>query len=83
MSDHPKSTFSRRVRAARPRAKRYDIRDDVIPGLLLRRPHRAASGAVIHTGRRYRRPSESATTTIGSPRWDRSSSVFACVPASG
>ena len=36
MSDNPKSTFARRVRAARPRTKRYDIRDDVIPGLFLR-----------------------------------------------
>ena len=36
MSDQPKSTFARRVRAAKPREKRYDIRDDVIPGLFLR-----------------------------------------------
>ena len=36
MADNPKSTFARRVRAAKPRAKRYDIRDDVIPGLFLR-----------------------------------------------
>ena len=36
MSDNPKSTFVRRVRAVKPRGKRYDIRDDVIPGLLLR-----------------------------------------------
>ena len=36
MSDQPKSTFARPVRAAKPRAKRYDIRDDVIPGLFLR-----------------------------------------------
>ena len=30
------STFARRARAARPRAKRYDIRDDVVSGLVLR-----------------------------------------------
>jgi len=36
MSDPPKSTFARRVRAVKPRGKRYDIRDDVIPGLSLR-----------------------------------------------
>ena len=36
MSDQPKSTFARRVRAAKPREKRYDLRDDVIPGLSLR-----------------------------------------------
>jgi len=36
MSDQPKSTFAKRVRAAKPREKRYDVRDDVIPGLFLR-----------------------------------------------
>jgi len=36
MSDQTKSTFARRVRAAKPRETRYDIRDDVIPGLSLR-----------------------------------------------
>ncbi len=33
MSEKPKSTFARRVRAAKPRAKKYEIRDDVITGL--------------------------------------------------
>ena len=33
MSDQPKSTFARRVRAAKPRAKKYEIREDVITGL--------------------------------------------------
>ena len=36
MTDQPKSTFAKRVRAAKPRGKRYGIRDDVIPGLFLR-----------------------------------------------
>ena len=36
MDHHPKSTFARRVRAARPREKRHDIRDDIIPNLFLR-----------------------------------------------
>ena len=36
MSNQPKSTFSKRVRAAKTREKRYGIRDDFIPGLLLR-----------------------------------------------
>ncbi|MYK31214.1 MAG: DUF4102 domain-containing protein [Boseongicola sp. SB0670_bin_30] len=36
MSDQTKSTFARRVRTARPREKRYEVRDDVIPGLFLR-----------------------------------------------
>ncbi|MYK13102.1 MAG: DUF4102 domain-containing protein, partial [Rhodospirillaceae bacterium] len=30
-----KSTFARRVRAARPRAKKYEVRDDVVSGLAL------------------------------------------------
>ena len=30
-----KSTFARRVRAARPRATKYEIRDDVVTGLAL------------------------------------------------
>ena len=33
MSDQTKSTFTRRVRAAKPRARKYEIRDDVITGL--------------------------------------------------
>ena len=36
MTDNPKSTFARRVRAARPRARKYDVWDDVITGLGLR-----------------------------------------------
>ena len=36
MSNRPKSTFAKRVRATKPRSKRYDIRDDVIKGLILR-----------------------------------------------
>ena len=31
-----RSTFARRVRAATPRNRRRDIRDDVVPGLILR-----------------------------------------------
>ena len=36
MSDKPKSTFARRVRAARPRDKRFEVRDDMVQGLMLR-----------------------------------------------
>ena len=36
MTDNPKSTFARRVRVAKPRAKKYDVWDDVISGLGLR-----------------------------------------------
>jgi len=35
MTDHPKSTFARRVRAAKPRATKYEVRDDVVSGLAL------------------------------------------------
>ena len=30
-----KSTFARRVRAAKPRAAKYEVRDDVVTGLAL------------------------------------------------
>jgi len=33
MCEKPKSTFSRRVRAAKPRDRKYEIRDDVVIGL--------------------------------------------------
>ena len=36
MTDNPKSTFAQRVRAAKPRARKYDVWDDVISGLALR-----------------------------------------------
>ena len=36
MTDKPKSTFAKRVRAAKPRARKYDVWDDVISGLGLR-----------------------------------------------
>ena len=36
MTDQPRSTFAERVRAAKPRPKRYDVWDDVISGLGLR-----------------------------------------------
>ncbi len=37
MTDNPRSpTFAHRVRTAKPRDRRYAVRDDVIPGLMLR-----------------------------------------------
>ena len=36
MTDPTKSTFAKRVRAAKPRARKYDVWDDVISGLGLR-----------------------------------------------
>ncbi len=35
MTDQPKSTFAQRVRAARPRARKYEVRDDMVSGLAL------------------------------------------------
>jgi len=35
MTEKPKSTFARRVRAAKPRAAKYEVRDDVVSGLAL------------------------------------------------
>ena len=56
MSHQTKSTFARRVRAAKPRDKRYDIRDDVIPGLTLRVfPSGARSFALARMTRGRRR----------------------------
>ena len=56
MSDNPKSTFAKRVRAAKPRETRYDIRDDVIPGLSLRVfPSGARSFALARMARGRRR----------------------------
>ena len=45
--------------------------------------HSAASGSVIQRGMTYRRPSESATIRIGSPRCDRWPSFTARFPQSG
>ena len=36
MTNNPKTTFAKRVRAAKPRARKYDVWDDVISGLGLR-----------------------------------------------
>ena len=33
MTDNPKSTFARRGRAARPRDRKYELRDDMVTGL--------------------------------------------------
>ncbi len=72
MTDQPKSTFARRVRAAKPRSKRFDIRDDVVTGLILR---------VLPTGtrtytleravrgrRRYANLGDAATLTVPQAR---------------
>ena len=33
MTDRPKSTFAKRLRAARPRERAYEVRDDIVSGL--------------------------------------------------
>ncbi len=55
MSDHPKSTFARRVRAARPRDKRFEVRDDAVPGLVLRVFPSGARSFTLETTARGRR----------------------------
>ncbi len=72
MSDQTKSTFARRVRAAKPREKRYDIRDDVIPGLTLRVfPSGARSFAFarsVRGRRRYATVGNAETMTVPEAR---------------
>ena len=58
MTDRYKSTFARRVRAAaKPRAKRHDVRDDVVSGLILRvypsGKRTFSLDTMIRGGRRY------------------------------
>ena len=55
MSDQIKSTFARRVRAARPRDKRLKVRDDVVPGLMLRVSPSGARRFALETTLRGRR----------------------------
>ena len=72
MSDQIKSTFAWWVRAAKPRDKRYDIRDDAIPGLSLRVfPSGARSFALArmaHERRRYATIGDADTMTIPEAR---------------
>ena len=67
-----KSTFARRARAAKPRAKRYDIRDDEIPGLSLRVfPSGARSFALDRMARgrrRYATLGDAAAMTVPEAR---------------
>lgn len=72
MNDKPNSTFARRVRAAKPRSKRYDIRDDVVTGLILRV---LPSGTRTYTlertvqgRRRYANVGDASTLTVPQAR---------------
>ena len=62
MNDQPKSTFARRVRAASARARKYEIRDDIVIGLgLTIQPSGARTfffARMVHGRRRF--------STIGS-----------------
>ena len=72
MTDKPKSTFARRVRAAKPRSNRYDIRDDVVTGLILRvLPSGTRTYTIeraVHGRRRYANLGDAATLTVPQAR---------------
>ena len=72
MTDTPKSTFARRVRAARPRTKRYDIRDDVVTGLILRilptGTRTYTLERAVRGRRRYANLGDAATLTVPQAR---------------
>ena len=72
MSDKPKSTFARRVRAAKPRSKRYDIRDDVVTGLILRvlptGTRTFTLERAVHGRRRYANIGDAVTLTVPQAR---------------
>ena len=72
MTDKPKSTFAKRVRAARPREKRHDIYDDVISGLALR-VYPSGSRTfyltrMVHGRRRYATLGDANTLTVPEAR---------------
>ena len=66
------STFARRARAAKPRARRHDIRDDVVSGLILRvYPSGARTFALtsmVRGRRRYATIGDAGTMTIPEAR---------------
>ena len=68
MTDKPKSTFARRVGAARPRDKRKDIRDDVVAALLIRvYPSGARAFRLersVRGSRHYANPGDANSVTI-------------------
>ncbi len=72
MADKSNSTFARRVRAAKPRPRRYNIRDDVVTGLMLRvfpsgtRTYRIER--TVHGRRRYATIGDAETLTVPQAR---------------
>lgn len=82
MTDQPKPTFAKRVPAARPRTKRYDIHGDAIPGLSLRVfPSGARSFALeraVRGRRRYARIGSADEVAVSEP----AARPASCSPAS-
>ena len=72
MADKTKSSFSRRIRAARPRATKYEIRDDAIAGLGLSiQPSGVRSfflARMVHGRRRYAWIGNADTITVPEAR---------------
>ncbi|MXW21371.1 MAG: tyrosine-type recombinase/integrase [Gammaproteobacteria bacterium] len=72
MTSKPTSTFARRVRAARPRDKRHEVRDDIVQGLMLRIfPSGARTFALesmVHGRRRYATLGNADSMTIPEAR---------------
>ena len=72
MPDKPKSTFARRVRAAKPRATKYEARDDVISGLgLAIQPTGVRTyflSRMVRGRRRYARIGNADTMTVPEAR---------------
>ena len=66
MTDKPKSTFAQRVRAAKPRAKKYDVWDDVISGLGLRVGTKRARAHPLGHHRQRRNPDRARGAARGS-----------------
>ncbi len=59
MADKPKSTFARRIRAAKPRATKYEIRDDAISGVKT-----FFLARMVHGRRRYARIGDADAMTV-------------------
>ena len=72
MADKPKSTFARRVRAAKPQDRKYEIRDDAITGLgLAVQPSGVRTyflARMVRGRRHYERIGDAETMTVPEAR---------------
>ena len=72
MTDRPKSTFAKRLRAARPREKAYEVRDDTVSGLgVTIQPTSVRTfflARMVHGKRRYATIGSTGTTTVPEAR---------------